>query len=109
MANRPDNSWLASVSTFKTSARPARLVATFAISGATIRHGPHQAAPKSTTTGTDEAAVAASKSYALVTSIGAEGKGSSAWHLPHLVARSSAEKRSRLTVWHEGQLSRTPV
>src|SRR3954462_2179172 len=107
MPNRPESSSFASVSTFNTRARPARLVATFAISGATMRQGPHHAAQKSTTTGTDEAE-AASKSAAFATSIGSDGKGSAAWHFAHLVARSSDSNRNRLTVWQEGQLSRTP-
>ena len=41
-----------SVSTFITTARPARSDATRATSGAAIRQGPHQAAQKSTRTGT---------------------------------------------------------
>ena len=61
---------------------------TFSISGATIRHGPHQAAQKSTTIGTEAFATTASKSCVLVTSMGSFGCGRSAWHLAHRVARS---------------------
>src|SRR5918995_3269624 len=41
----------ASTSSLRTSTLPAYLVASFSISGATIRHGPHHSAQKSTTTG----------------------------------------------------------
>lgn len=76
MLKRADSSGFASVSTFNTSARPATFFATLAISGATIRHGPHHAAQKSTIKGTDEAELTESKISAVGTSIGADGWGS---------------------------------
>src|SRR5262245_52927633 len=91
IANRRDNSGLASVSTLSTSARPARRPAALAMSGATILQGPHHAAQKSTMIGTDAYAVAASNSAALRTSTGAPAGGNAALHLPHLLDRSSAE------------------
>src|ERR671918_1976388 len=42
---------LASTSSLRTSTTPAYLAASFSISGATMRHGPHHSAQKSTTTG----------------------------------------------------------
>jgi hypothetical protein len=42
---------LASTSSFRTSTVPAYFAASFSISGATMRHGPHHSAQKSTTTG----------------------------------------------------------
>src|SRR5688500_2456207 len=42
---------LASTSSLRTSTLPAYLAASFSISGATMRHGPHHSAQKSTTTG----------------------------------------------------------
>ena len=88
-SERDDSSSFASVSTFRTIALPARCSATFLISGATMRQGPHHAAQKSTITGTDEWATAASKSCAFSMSIGADGWGRSALHFAHRVARSS--------------------
>jgi len=109
MLKRADNSGFASVSTFRTNARPARLFAALAISGATIRHGPHQAAQKSTSTGTDEADVTESKISAVGTSIGVDGWGIAVWHLPHFVGRSSESKRSRFVVPHDGHFINTPL
>src|SRR5688500_5950103 len=51
MLNACDNTGLASTSTFTTWMVPSYFSASFSISGATIRHGPHHAAQKSTTTG----------------------------------------------------------
>ena len=109
MLNRADNSGFASVSTFNTSARPATFFATLATSGATIRHGPHHAAQKSTINGTDEAELIESKISALGTSIGVDGCGKAVWHLPHFVARSSESKRSRFVVPHDGHFINTPL
>jgi hypothetical protein len=50
-----------SVFTFATSKRPAVSLATFRTSGATILHGPHHGAQKSTSTGTLEWFTRASK------------------------------------------------
>src|ERR671910_2696386 len=41
----------ASTSSLRTSTTPAYLAASFSISGATMRHGPHHSAQKSTITG----------------------------------------------------------
>lgn len=50
--NRRARSGCASVSTFSTTALPASSVAARCTSGATMRHGPHHSAQKSTSTGT---------------------------------------------------------
>ena len=52
MPKRAATSGSASVSTFATTTRPERSRAMASSSGATARHGPHQAAQKSTRTGT---------------------------------------------------------
>src|SRR5215211_5238405 len=49
--NACDRRGFASTSTFTTSTTPSYFAASFSISGATIRHGPHHSAQKSTTTG----------------------------------------------------------
>jgi hypothetical protein len=51
---RPATSASASVSTFAITRRPARAPASLTSSGATARHGPHQVAQKSTSTGRGE-------------------------------------------------------
>src|SRR5262249_173094 len=51
MLNACEIRGFASTSTFTTSIEPSYLAAIFSISGATILHGPHQVAQKSTTTG----------------------------------------------------------
>ena len=59
--NACDRRGLASTSTLTTSTTPSYLAASFSISGATILHGPHQAAQKSTTTGLSLLSTRASK------------------------------------------------
>jgi hypothetical protein len=60
-----------------TSHEPETSRATFAISGATMRHGPHHGAQKSTSTGKEDFVIVASKLCSSVTSIGSTGGGSS--------------------------------
>jgi hypothetical protein len=74
-----------------------------------MRHGPHHAAQKSTTTGTDAFSVAESKSVASTTSIGALTNGRPAWHFPHLLALSSLLNRTRFLVAQYGQSINTPL
>src|SRR5271170_6255985 len=66
--------------TFTSFRRPARSVATCASAGLTIRHGPHQGAHRSTTTGTD----ARSATSAKVFSPASTTQGSALWQLPQL-------------------------
>ncbi len=72
-----------SVSTFSTTARPASSRATCATCGAAMRHGPHQAAQKSTRMGTLLSRIISSNSSRL-TSIGSPIAGSAALQAPHL-------------------------
>ncbi len=72
-----------SVSTFSTTARPARSRATCATWGAAIRQGPHHAAQKSTRTGTLLVRTISSKSSGL-TSTGSAIGGSVVLQAPHL-------------------------
>ena len=51
-----------------------------ATSGATILHGAHHGAQKSTSTGSADWPMSASNSVGLRVSIGSEGDGSSVWH-----------------------------
>ncbi len=72
-----------SVSTLSTMARPARSRATCATCGAAIRQGPHQAAQKSTRTGTLLSRTNSSNSSGL-TSMGSAIAGNAALQAPHL-------------------------
>jgi len=67
------------VSTFTTSHSPAAPLATFSSSGAIMRHGPHHGAQKSTTTGSEDEAINASKIAASGTSSGSPVAGSAVW------------------------------
>src|SRR5438874_11154797 len=62
-----------SVLTFATSHFPAPSRATLLSSGATILHGPHHGAQKSTNAGRADRVVKASKARSLATSIGSPG------------------------------------
>src|SRR5712672_807426 len=62
-----------SVLTFATTHLPAPSCATLFSSGATILHGPHHGAQKSTNTGRAERAVKASNARSFATSIGSPG------------------------------------
>src|SRR5580700_6138852 len=64
--------------TFTSLRRPAMSVATCASAGLTMRHGPHQGAHRSTTTGTD----ARSATSAKVSSPASTIQGSGLWQLP---------------------------
>ncbi len=66
-----DRPGLASTSTLTTSTAPSYLAASFSISGATILHGPHQAAQKSTTTGRSDLSTSSSKFASVATLISA--------------------------------------
>jgi hypothetical protein len=65
-----------SVFTFATTNRPAVSLATLRSSGATILHGPHHGAQKSTSTGRVDRLVSASNAKSLGTSTGSLGGGS---------------------------------
>jgi len=78
MPKRAPRSGRASVLIFTTSQRPAFARATFSSSGATMRHGPHQGAQKSTTTGRGEAARSALHCAAFWMSSGTFGAARSA-------------------------------
>src|SRR6185436_11266690 len=85
MPSRSPTAATSSVFSFTTRSRPAVRAATFSTSGATIRHGPHHGAQKSTTTGIAEEAIRPSNSDAVVTSTGEPMLGSSVLNLPHCV------------------------
>src|ERR1041385_9214879 len=108
MRNRSPSSGTASVFTFKTSHSPAAAFATLSSSGAIIRHGPHQGAQKSTTTGSDDEPTAASKVVASDTSTGSAGAVNAARQLPQRVTWPSVPKRRRLVLPHDAHGTRTP-
>ncbi len=64
--------------TFTSFRRPAMSVATCASAGLTIRHGPHQGAHRSTTTGTDVRSATSAKVSSPASTI--QGRG--LWQLP---------------------------
>lgn len=108
MRYRSPSSVTASVLILTTSHRPAVLRASFSISGAIDRHGPHQGAQKSTTIGRGAVASIASNTAALATSIGTAGGDSGVWQRPHRVSRSSEAYTRRLTWAHCAQPTSTP-
>ena len=71
-----------SVFTLATTKWPAVSFATLTISGATILHGPHHGAQKSTSTGKADRLVSASKTRSLLRSIGSRGGCNSFLHWP---------------------------
>src|SRR4051794_35803896 len=76
MLNAWDRPGFASTSTFTTSTVPSYLAASFSISGATILHGPHHAAQKSTTTGRSDLRTSSSKFASVATLMSAIGNRS---------------------------------
>jgi hypothetical protein len=92
-----------SVSTFSTTARPARSRATCATCGAAVRQGPHQAAQKSTSTGTLLSRTTSSNSPGF-TSMGSAIAGSVALHAPHLPVSARCFAGIRFDFPHDGQL-----
>jgi hypothetical protein len=67
---RPASSCSASTSIFASSIFPSRCATSDSIAGPSIRHGPHQAAQKSTTTGSScERAITSRSKVSVVTSI----------------------------------------
>ena len=105
---RADRSGTASVSTLVTSNRPALRCATCATCGATIRHGPHHSAQKSTSTGKRDDPTRASKSAAEGTATGSPGGASTVWQRPQRVDCPSVENVSRLAAPHDGQVTTSP-
>src|SRR5437868_12204348 len=97
-----------SVLTFATSHFPAPSRATLLSSGATILHGPHQGAQKSTNTGRADRVVKASKARSLATSIGSPGALSSVPHFPQRPLPPSLSYFRRLRWPHFGQVTNTP-
>src|SRR2546423_3955984 len=93
---REDNPGSSSVFTFVTRNRPEASRATFTNSGATILHGPHQGAQKSTRTGKAERLVNASKTASLARSTGSAGGLNSVLHLPQRKVFPSASYFMRL-------------
>ena len=89
------------MSTFSTTARPAMFLAVRSTSGAARRHGPHQAAQKSTSTGTDAELVTESKRSASA-SIGSATGGSGALHCPHCPVSARCSGGTRFFVWQDG-------
>jgi len=71
---------------------PACAAATFTSSGATIRQGPHHSAQKSTTTGSGDDSISAWNAADDETSIGSDGSGNVAWHLPHRAVRPNGTR-----------------
>ena len=59
--NTTPPTWFPSTFSFATFTRPASSVANSSITGAIIRHGPHQAAQASTNTGSGERSTSAAK------------------------------------------------
>src|SRR3954469_23910663 len=88
---RADGPGASSVLSLVTSQRPPASAATLANSGATILHGPHHAAQKSTTTGRADRAVRASKAASSGITIGSAGSDSL---VPHLAQRGDSGSRS---------------
>src|SRR4051794_6612673 len=72
--NACDSRGLASTSTLTTSTTPSYLAASFSIPGATILHGPHQVAQKSTTTGLSLLSTSASNVSSVAALISATGR-----------------------------------
>ena len=70
-------------------------------SGAAIRHGPHHAAQKSTSTGTEAELVTESNSSASA-SMGSATGGSGALHLPHCPVSARCSGGMRFFVWQDG-------
>jgi hypothetical protein len=97
-----------SVLTFATSHFPAPSRATLLSSGATILHGPHHGAQKSTNTGRADRAVKASKARSLATSIGSPGALSSVPHFPQRPVPPSLSNFRRLRWPQLGQVTNTP-
>jgi len=97
-----------SVLTFATTHFPAPSSATLFSSGATILHGPHHGAQKSTNTGRAERVVKASKARSLATSIGSLGALSSVPHFPQRPVPPSLSYFRRLRWPHFGQVTKTP-
>src|SRR5438477_172150 len=97
-----------SVFTFATSHFPAPSRATLLSSGATILHGPHHGAQKSTNTGRADRVVKASKARSLATSIGSPGALTSVPHFPHRPVPPSLSYLRRLRWPHFGQVPNTP-
>src|SRR6478735_7959571 len=62
ISNRRDSPGEVSTSTFTSLTLPARSTASLSSTGLTIRHGPHQAAQKSTRTGTEDCSATTGKS-----------------------------------------------
>jgi hypothetical protein len=73
--------WFASTSSFPTRTRPLNSAASCSTTGAIILHGPHQAAQKSTNTGSGERSTSAAK-FASVITIGFVSEDKALWHLP---------------------------
>jgi hypothetical protein len=70
-----------------------------------MRHGPHQGAQKSTTTGSRESLTSASKADALGTSIGSLAAGSGEPQCPHFASRPYG---TLFRCPHDAQLKMTP-
>src|SRR5687767_13204428 len=73
MLNACESRGFASTSTLTTSTLPSYFAASFSISGATILHGPHQAAQKSTTVGRSDLRTSSSKFASVAILISAIG------------------------------------
>jgi hypothetical protein len=96
---------LASVSTLRTTARPAMSRASAATSGAAILHGPHHAAQKSTKTGTRAPFTIAVKPAALASN-GEPSGGSARLHEPHRPLSARCLIGTRLLALQEGHVRR---
>src|SRR5262249_8351307 len=104
--NRSPSSGTASVLTFTTRSRPALEAATRTSSGATIRHGLHHGAQKSTTTGWVASPTSASKATASGTSTGSATAADSPLHDPQRASRTV--KPTRLRCRHDGHVMMRP-
>src|ERR1700687_2271157 len=89
------------MSTLSTRARPAISRASASISGAAMRHGPHQEAQKSTSTGTFALAMISSNELASA-AIGSLTGGSEALHAPQRPLSARCSAGIRFLAWQLG-------
>src|SRR5438477_954108 len=82
MPKRAATSGTSSVFNLATTSEPLRFRAILANSGAATRHGPHQGAQKSTSTGQGDLPTRSAKSFGSVTGYGSLGRGRAILQFP---------------------------
>lgn len=95
------------MSTFATMSRPTFSAASFSSSGATARHGPHQAAQKSTSTGVGAELISSSKSAALASGTGRANGKSGALQAAHFARSPDRDAGRRFDLEQAGQETNT--